>query len=221
MLISFAIMFGVQINTYHYKSIHFRSKSNCLNPNSNLKPFTSTFLIVIPRCAFNVGSFFNLDYWITKYLMLERPVCEFYNEHFDSAKCERRLTIVHTIIAGLILLQIGQSALYLIKPDQFPVLYDDQYQDLLHGAKLVFIGLCFLIIGSLQMNKYNTKLIFYWSRFKCKLVSINLGLFMPPLLCGAFEIIVHVMKPIDLKKDYLSAATLLSFFLNFFLPVWF
>ena len=74
------------------------------------------------------------------------------------------------------------------------------------------------------MNKYNKKLIFYWSRFKIRLISVNLGLFLPPLLCGAFEIVVKLTNPFEnykREKSYLSAATLLNFFVNYFLPVWF
>ena len=117
MLISFAVMFGVQIFTYHERALHFKSEARCINPNTELSKFVTTVLTVVPRGAYGVGSFFNLDYWITKYMMLERPICEFYNEPFDSARNEKRLTIVHTIIGGLILFQIGESALYLIKPD--------------------------------------------------------------------------------------------------------
>ena len=74
------------------------------------------------------------------------------------------------------------------------------------------------------MSTYNKKLIFYWSRFKIKLISVNLGLFLPFLLCGAFEIVVHVLQPFEsFKSDkrYLSAATLLNFVLNYFFVVWF
>ena len=224
MLISFAVMFGVQVFTYHERALHFKSEPRCINPNTDLSKFLTTILTVVPRFAFDVGSFFNLDFWINKYIMLERPICEFYNEPFDSVKCERKLIIVHTVIGGLILFQIGESALYLIEPDQFPVLYDDQYQDIKHGAKLLFIGLCFFVIGCLQMSTYNKKLMFYWSRFKIKLISVNLGLFLPFLLCGAFEIVVHVLQPFEsFKSDkrYLSAATLLNFVLNYFFVVWF
>ena len=88
----------------------------------------------------------------------------------------------------------------------------------------MFIGFCFLVVGILQMNKYNKKLIFYWSRSKCRLICVNLGLFLPTLLCGAFEVVVHVAKPFEnfrSDKRYLATATLLNFTLNYFFVVWF
>lgn len=100
-------MFGVKIPMHQFRAIHFSSNANCINPDYELSKFITTILTVLPNYAFDVGSFLNLDYWVTKYLILEKPICEFYNEPFDSEKCNKKISIIHTLIGGLILLQTG------------------------------------------------------------------------------------------------------------------
>jgi hypothetical protein len=56
------------------------------------------------------------------------------------------------------------------------------------------------------------------------MIWINIGLFLPMMISGSFEIFVHLNKPFAKWKEneyFEEFSTLTGFILNFVTPVWF